>query len=199
MTLLGYTRVSTTQQDASLQRDALLRAGVAPEHIYDDVITGASGAAGRPGWAKLTAYARQGDTIVTWRIDRLGRSMIDVMQTVAGLHARGVGVLSVSDGIDPSTPTGRLMLGLLASMAEYERELIRERVNAGVVAAQARGVKFGRPHQDPRTVAAKLTVARQAVIAGATVAEAAGMVGWSRATYYRAASRSTTSKPGGGD
>ena len=198
MTLLGYTRVSTTQQDASLQRDALLRAGVAPEHIYDDVITGASGAAGRPGWAKLTAYARQGDTIVTWRIDRLGRSMIDVMQTVAGLHARGVGVLSVSDGIDPSTPTGRLMLGLLASMAEYERELIRERVNAGVAAAQARGVRFGRPPQDPQAADAKVAVARQAVMDGASVAEAARMVGWSRATYYRAASRSTA-KPGGGE
>jgi len=197
MTLLGYTRVSTTQQDASLQRDALLREGVAPEHIYDDVITGASGAAGRPGWAKLTAYARQGDTIVTWRIDRLGRSMIDVMQTVAGLQARGVGVLSVSDGIDPSTPTGRLMLGLLASMAEYERELIRERVNAGVAAAQARGVRFGRPPQDPQAADAKVAVARQAVMDGASVAEAARMVGWSRATYYRAASRSTTTKPRG--
>ena len=170
-----------------MQRDALMREGVAPEHIYDDVVTGASGAAGRLGWAKLTAYARDGDTVVVWRIDRVGRSMIDVLQTVAGLQARGILVLSVSDGIDPRTPIGRLMLGLLATLAEYERELITERVSAGVAAAQARGVKFGRPRQDPRAVDAKLTAARQAIMGGASVAEAAGMVGWSRATYYRAA------------
>lgn len=197
-TLLGYTRISTTQQNADLQRDALLRAGVAPGDIYDDVVTGASGAASRPGWTKLTAYARQGDTIVVWRIDRLGRSMIDVLQTVASLQSRGIGVLSVADGIDPRTPTGRLMLGILATLSEYERELINERVSAGVAAAKANGVRFGRPPQDPRAVDAKLTVARQAVMDGASVAEAAGMVGWSRATYYRAASRSTT-KPGGGE
>src|SRR5665647_1266004 len=146
MTLIGYTRVSTKQQDASLQRTALLQAGVAPEHIYEDVITGASGTADRPGWAKLTTYAREGDTVVVWRIDRLGRSMLDVLQTVADLQGRGIGVLSVSDGIDPRTPIGRMMLGLLATLAEYERELISERVVAGVAAAQARGVTVSYTH-----------------------------------------------------
>ena len=185
MTLLGYTRVSTQQQDAALQRDALLSAGVAPQHIYEDVITGASGAASRPAWTKLTGYARDGDVIVVWRIDRLGRSLIDVLQTVADLQARGIGVKSISDGIDPTTPVGRLMLGLLAALAEYERELIRERVNAGVAAAKAKGTRFGRTPEDPRSVAAKLTVAREAVSQGATAAAAANMVGWSRATFYR--------------
>ncbi|HZL06333.1 MAG TPA: recombinase family protein [Coriobacteriia bacterium] len=192
MALLGYTRVSTKQQDPSLQRVALLQAGVAPEHIYSDVITGASGAASRPAWAELTAYARDDDIVVVWRIDRLGRSMIDVLQTVAGLQARGIGILSVADGIDPRTPTGRLMLGILATLSEYERELINERVSAGIAAAKANGVRFGRPPQDARAVDAKLTVARQAIMGGASVAEAAGMVGWSRATYYRAASSGST-------
>ena len=185
MTLLGYTRVSTQMQDPSLQRNALLAAGVAPEHIYDDVITGASGAASRPAWAKLAAYARDGDVVVAWRIDRLGRSLIDVLQTVADLQGRGIGVRSISDGIDPSTPTGRLMLGLLATLAEYERELIRERVNAGVAAAKVNGVRFGRTPEDPAATAAKLTVAREAVRQGSTAAAAAKMVGWSRATFYR--------------
>src|SRR5665648_553297 len=194
MTLIGYTRISTKQQDASLQRAALLQAGVDPEHIYSDVITGASGTAHRPGWAKLTTYARDGDTVVVWRIDRVGRSMIDVLQTVAGLQARGILVLSVSDGIDPRTPIGRMMLGLLATLAEYERELIKERVTAGVAAAQARGVRFGRPPADPLAVEARLAGARSAIAGGASVAEAAARVGWSRATYYRAvsASRVTT-------
>ncbi|KQY41869.1 recombinase family protein [Cellulomonas sp. Root137] len=185
MTLLGYTRVSTQQQDPTLQRDALLAAGVAAEHIYEDVITGASGAASRPAWAQLVAYARDGDMVVAWRIDRLGRSLIDVLQTVADLQARGIGVRSISDGIDPTTPVGRLMLGMLATLAEYERELIRERVNTGVAAAKANGVRFGRTPEDPRSVAAKLAVAIEAVAQGATAADAAAMVGWSRATFYR--------------
>src|SRR5665647_548323 len=190
MTLIGYTRVSTKQQDPALQRAALLQAGVDPEHIYEDVITGASGTADRPGWAQLTTYAREGDTVVVWRIDRLGRSMLDVLQTVADLQGRGIGVLSVSDGIDPRTPIGRMMLGLLATLAEYGRELIKERVTAGVAAAKDRGVKFGRPPADPLAVEARLAGARSAIAGGASVTEAAARVGWSRATYYRAVSAS---------
>jgi len=193
-TLIGYTRVSTRQQDASLQRAALLHAGVDPEHIYEDVITGGSGAADRPGWAELTTYARDRDVVVVWRIDRIGRTMLDVLQTVADLQTRGIGVLSVSDGIDSRTPIGRMMVGLLAALSEYERDLIKERVTAGVAAAQARGVRFGRPPADPLAVEAKLAGARSAIAGGASVAEAAARVGWSRATYYRAvsASRVTT-------
>lgn len=185
--LVGYTRVSTTGQDPALQRDALLAAGVPAEHIFSDVITGSSGAADRPAWAKLVGFARRGDTVVVWRIDRLGRSMLDVLQTVADLRDRGIGVRSISDGIDPSTPTGRLMLGLLATLAEYERELIRERVNAGVAAAKARGVRLGRPPaEDADTVAVKLAVAREAMrTQGKSAAQAAAMVGWSRSTFYR--------------
>ena len=186
MTLLGYTRVSTATQDPALQLDALLAAGVEDRHVFSDVITGSSGAANRPAWARLSAYARDGDVVVVWRIDRLGRSLIDVLSTVGELRERGIGVRSVSDGIDPDTPTGRLMLGLLATLAEYERELIRERVNAGVAAAQARGVRFGRPPADVDTVAAKLAVAREAMrTQGKSAKAAAAMVGWSRSTFYR--------------
>ena len=185
-TLLGYTRVSTQLQDPALQRDALLAAGVRDDRIFADVITGASGAADRPAWAKLVDYAREGDTVVVWRIDRLGRSLLDVLQTVTNLQARGIAVRSISDGIDPTTPTGRLMLGMLATLAEYERELIRERVVAGVAAAKARGVKLGRPAEDPDTVAAKLAVVREAIATqGKSAARAAAMVGWSRSTFYR--------------
>lgn len=186
-TLLGYTRVSTAGQDPALQTDALLAAGVPHEHIFSDVITGASGAATRPAWGQLIEFARRGDTVVVWRIDRLGRSMLDVLQTVADLRERGIGVRSLSDGIDPSTPTGRLMLGLLATLAEYERELIRERVNASIAAAKARGVRLGRPPaEDSDTVAAKLAVAREAMrTQGKSAAQAATMVGWSRSTFYR--------------
>ena len=186
MTLLGYTRVSTTTQDASLQRTALLEAGVAPDNIWSDVVTGSKDAADRPEWAKLTAYARDGDTVVVWRIDRLGRSLIDVLTTVAELADQGITVRSISDGIDPTTPVGRLMLGMLATLAEYERELIRERVNAGIAAARANGVVFGRPAPDADEVAARLAVARAAInTQGKSAAQAAAMVGWSRSTFYR--------------
>ncbi|MGV8972822.1 MAG: recombinase family protein [Rhodoglobus sp.] len=186
MTALGYTRVSTAQQNASLQLDALLEAGVARESIWSDTISGSSDAADRPEWAKLSAYARPGDQIVVWRVDRLGRSLIDVLTTVGALQGRGIAVRSISDGIDPSTPVGRMMLGLLGTLAEYERELIKERVNAGIAAAKANGVQFGRRPPNPESVAAKLAVAREAMRSqGKSAAQAAALVGWSRSTFYR--------------
>lgn len=97
-----------------------------------------------------------------WRVDRLGRSLIDVLNTVALLRGRGVQVLSISDGIDPATSTGRLMLNMLATLAEYERELIVERVNAGIAAARQNGTRFGRPQSDPAVIADKLAIARDA-------------------------------------
>jgi DNA invertase Pin-like site-specific DNA recombinase len=102
---------------------------------------------------KLLEYAEDGDTVVVWRVGRLGRSLIDVLNTVNLLRERGVQVRSISDGIDPSTSTGWLMLNMLATLAEYERELIVERVNAGIAAARANGTEFGRPVADPIVVA----------------------------------------------
>lgn len=185
MALLGYTRISTTHQDARLQIDALLATGVQAEHLFEDVISGAKEAHARPGMQQLLAFARSGDTVIVWRIDRLGRSLLDVLNTVSALRERGVLVRSISDGIDPETATGRLMLNMLGTLAEYERELIIERVNAGIAAARANGTVFGRPPLDPQLVAAKLVIVAQARSTGKTAKEAAALVGWSRATLYR--------------
>ena len=134
---------------------------------------------------KLLGYAERGDTVVVWRVDRLGRSLIDVLNTVNLLRERGIQLRSVSDGIDPATSTGRLMLNMLATLAEYERELIVERVNAGIQAAKAKGTRFGRPPSDPDVVSRKLAIAADERKKGRTAAQAAAAVGWSRATLYR--------------
>ncbi len=185
MRQLGYTRVSTASQDAQLQLDALVAAGVQKRDVFADVTSGSRSAAERPGMQKLLGYAEPGDTVVVWRVDRLGRSLIDVLNTVNLLRDRHVAVRSVSDGIDPATSTGRLMLNMLATLAEYERELIVERVNAGIAAARQNGTRFGRPLSDPVVIADKLAIAADARAKGRTAEDAARLVGWSRATLYR--------------
>lgn len=185
MRLLGYTRVSTTSQDSQLQVDALLGEGVQRRDVFFDVTSGSKAAVSRPGMKKLLEYAESGDTVVVWRVDRLGRSLIDVLNTVNLLRDRGVAVKSISDGIDPATSTGRLMLNMLATLAEYERELITERVNAGIASAKQSGTRFGRPPSDPGVIAEKLRVVKEARARGRTATEAAKLVGWSRATFYR--------------
>ncbi|MBF4586528.1 MULTISPECIES: recombinase family protein [unclassified Curtobacterium] len=185
MRLLGYTRISTGAQDAQLQVDALVAAGVQERDIFADVTSGRKEAAARPGMGRLLEHATSGDTVVVWRVDRLGRSLVDVLSTVAMLGERGIGVRSVSDGIDPATSTGRLMLNLMATLAEYERELIVERVTAGIAAARESGTRFGRPPPDPAVIGRKLAIVNEARAAGHTAADAANLVGWSRATLYR--------------
>lgn len=185
MRRLGYSRVSTSSQDARLQIDALIGGGVEERDIFSDVTSGSRSAIKRPGMKRLLEYAVEGDTVVVWRIDRLGRSLIDVLNTVNLLRERGVKVQSISDGIDPETASGRMMLGMLGTLAEYERELIVERVNAGIAAAKANGTKFGRPPVDPAVVQEKLAIARDLREKGRSAAEAARLVGWSKATFYR--------------
>lgn len=185
MRLLGYTRVSTASQDAQLQLDALVDSGVQKRDVFSDVTSGSRTAIERPGMKRLMDYIEPGDTVVVWRIDRLGRSLIDVLNTVNLLRDKGVKIRSLSDGIDPETTSGRLMLGMLATLAEYERELITERVNAGIAAAKQNGTRFGRPPVDPAVIAEKLDIAQDARRKGRTAAEAASLVGWSRATLYR--------------
>lgn len=182
---LGYTRVSTSSQDAQLQLEALIAAGVHKRDVFAEVTTGTKAAIERPGMKKLLEYADAGDTVVVWRVDRLGRSLIDVLNTVHMLRDRGILVRSISDGIDPATSTGRLMLNMLATLAEYEQELIVERINAGIVASKKNGTRFGRPSVSPKVVADKLAFATDARAKGRTAEEAAGLVGWSRATVYR--------------
>lgn len=185
MRLLGYTRVSTTSQDARLQIDALIEVGVPERDIFSDVTSGSRNAVTRPKMKKLLEYAVEGDMVVVWRIDRMGRSLMDVLNTVTELRDRGIQVRSISDGIDPATASGRMMLGMLATMAEYERELVTERVTAGIKAAKSQFVVFGRPPVDPALIAQKLEIVRDARAKGRTAKEAAGLVGWSRATLYR--------------
>jgi DNA invertase Pin-like site-specific DNA recombinase len=194
--LLGYMRVSTARQDErnghGIQRDALLQAGVDEEYLYSDVITGKSTAAERSGFAAMMAMARRGDTVVAWRLDRLGRSMVDVINTVAVLRERGVEVRTISDGIDSATSNGRLMLGMLATLAEYERELIQERVQAGVTRKKTemkvQGKTWGRQPKLPLTgtqEADRLDAALTLMGKGRTGRDAAAAVGWSRSTLYR--------------
>lgn len=198
MRLLGYTRVSTTGQEAQLQLDALTGVGVQKRDVFSDVTSGSRTAIERPGMKRLLDYAEDGDTVVVWCIDRLGRSLIDVLNTVNLLRERGVKIQSVSDGIDPETSSGRMMLGMLATLAEYERELITERVNAGIAAAKQNGTRFGRPPVDPAVIAEKLKLANEARAKGRTAKDAAQLVGWSRATLYRhrqaAGARDTSSE-----
>lgn len=183
----GYTRTSTKdKQDDDLQRRALVDAGVPGSAIFSDQVSGSKKAKARSGWTNLDDRLRRGDEIVVWRIDRIGRSMIDVITTVKDLLDRGIEVRSLSDGIDPSTREGRLMLHLMATFAEYERELIQERVQAGVDAAKARGVKFGRPTPDAKKVALNLRTVQHLIESeGLGVVDASRTVGWSKATYYR--------------
>ncbi|MGO4382631.1 recombinase family protein [Specibacter sp. RAF43] len=182
---LGYARVSTTDQDARMQIAALVEAGVAEEKIFIDHMSGAKTSKERPGLTELLKYAREGDEVYCWRIDRLGRSLIDVLNTVNEMMAKGIALHSLIDGVDPSTSSGRLQLGLFATLAEYERELINERVRFGVMAAQARGVKFGKRPPDPVKVENKVAAAKNLLANGKTAQQAADAVGWSRATLYR--------------
>jgi DNA invertase Pin-like site-specific DNA recombinase len=164
---------------------ALVAAGVQKHDVFADVTSGSKTAVERRGMKKLLEYAEDGDTVVVWRVDRLGRSLIDVLNTVNLLCERGVQVRSISDGIDPPTSTGRLMLNLLATLAKYERELILERVNAGIAAARASRTRFGRPLSDPVVVADRLVIAADARARGRAAEDAARLVGRSRASLYR--------------
>ncbi len=139
--LIGYARVSTLEQDLTLQTDALQQAGC--ERIFEDKISGAK--AERPGLQEALAYARKGDSIVVWRLDRLGRSLKHLIETVGQLEEQGIGFRSLQEAIDTTTSGGRLIFHIFGALAEFERNLIRERTMAGLKAARARGRVGGRP------------------------------------------------------
>ena len=135
---LGYARVSTAEQNPDLQTDALKLAGC--EKIFIDKVSGSKSL--RPELQKLKEQLRAGDTLVVWRLDRLGRNMKDLLESFKTLESLDVGFSSIQENIDTTTPTGRLVFHIFASLAEFERNLIIERTNAGLVAARARG-RFG--------------------------------------------------------
>jgi DNA invertase Pin-like site-specific DNA recombinase len=138
---VGYARVSTHEQNLSLQKDALKEAGCGK--TFHDKVCGAK--AERPGLQEAKAYVREGDTLVVWRLDRLGRSLKHLIETVTALEKRGVGFQSLQESIDTTTSGGRLVFHIFGALAEFERNLIRERTRAGLAAARARGRKGGRP------------------------------------------------------
>jgi DNA invertase Pin-like site-specific DNA recombinase len=137
---IGYARVSTQGQQVDLQVDALQKAGC--ELIFQETVSGAK--ADRPELVKLRAMLRNGDIVCIYKLDRLGRSMKHLLELVDEFQQKGVGLLSLTDAIDSTTAQGRLVLNLFASLAEFERDLIRERTQAGLVSARARGRKGGR-------------------------------------------------------
>lgn len=180
MTLIGYARVSTHDQDPALQLDALRRAGCT--RIFED--RGVSGAgAERPGLGQALAYLREGDVLVVWKLDRLGRSMAHLIETVGGLERRGVGLRSLTEAIDTTTPGGRLIFHVFGALGQFERDLIRERTRAGLAAAAARGRKGGRK---PVVTPDKLRRARGLIAQGLNVREAAARLKVGKTALYRA-------------
>jgi len=176
---IGYTRVSTADQTADLQRDALQEAGC--EKIYEDTASGAK--TDRPGLEEALAFARKGDTVVVWKLDRLGRSIRHLIDTIEDLNKREIGFCSLRESMDSTTSGGKLVFHLFASIAEFERDLIRERTMAGIAAARARGRKGGRP----KVMTDDKVRAASELLRGGNlpVAEICKLVGVSRGTIYR--------------
>jgi DNA invertase Pin-like site-specific DNA recombinase len=177
--LLGYARVSTTDQQPHLQVDALERAGC--YRVFTETASGAR--ADRPALEQLLDQLRPGDTLMVWKLDRLGRSLGHLVDTVTALAERGVGFRSLREAIDTTTPGGKLAFHVFAALAEFERDLVRERTSAGLVAARARGRHGGRPSvmtAHKRQVAQEMFASRRY-----TVAAVARTLGVSRASIYR--------------
>jgi DNA invertase Pin-like site-specific DNA recombinase len=172
-------RVSTVTQTLEQQEQALDAAGVVK--TFSDTMSGARD--DRPGLAELMAYVRGGDTVVVWKLDRLGRNTLHILETVKALTDRGVSLVSVTDGIDSSTAAGRMMIGVLGSLAEYERELIKERTALKRETSRANGTKFGRPRKVADTE--HIATAKRMRADGHTGKDIAKYLGVSRATLYR--------------
>lgn len=181
MTHLGYARVSTGRQTLDQQIDALVAAGVDPSRIYSDKMSGARD--DRPGLNTLLGYAREGDVVTVVALDRLGRSLASMIRTINHLQSRGIELRSLREGLDFTTPTGKMMAAIFGALAEYERELIRERAAAARDAARARGRQVGRP---PALTPEQVECVRQMHAGGGSIPVIAETFKVSRATIYRA-------------
>lgn len=177
--LIGYARISTGEQNLDLQRDALQKAGC--DQVFTDEMSGTK--AERPGLTQALSFVRQGDTLVVWRLDRLGRSLKDLLAHVEGLRLRAIDFKSLHENIDTTTPAGKLQFHIFSALAEFERDLIHERTMAGLRAARARGRKGGRKRQmtqEKLKAAASLMKDKTN-----TVKDICHTLGVSRATLYR--------------
>lgn len=187
MAIIGYARVSTFDQTIDLQHDALKAAGATS--IYEDKASGKN--AERPELLHCLKALREGDTLVVWRLDRLGRNLRDLIRVVGELEERSVKLRSVKESIDTSGPTGKLVFHMFAALAEFERELIRERTLAGLEAARARGRRGGRPPAlDAKQRRAALAMMKNRDM---SVADISRQLGVSRTTLYSIQSASKTS------
>lgn len=187
---VGYARVSSAGQSLDVQIDALQAAGVSEEHIFAEKISGSTAA--RPKLNELQRFVRTGDTVVITKLDRLGRSLNDLAGTVEGFRAAGVGFVVLDQGIDTSTPAGRAMFGMLATFAEFETAIRKERQLEGIAKAKAKGVRFGR----------RRSVEPGAVVAAyrehGTIGETAKALGSTKPTVHRvlkSAGIDTSGKP----
>jgi len=177
--LIGYARVSTDDQKLDMQHDALQTTGC--EKIFDETASGAS--ARLPVREELLDYARRGDTVVVWKLDRLGRSLRDLIEVVNTLGGRGVGLRSLYESIDTTTPAGKLTFHVFGALAELERDVMRERTRAGLLAARKRGQKLGRPRSlSPEQVEMARSMLANPKLSARRVAEQLGV---HRATLYR--------------
>ncbi len=183
--LIGYARVSTHEQTLDLQLDALAKAGCTPDRIYPDKISSAK--EHRPKLEKALDQLRPGDTLVVWRLDRLGRSLQELIMLVDGIRAKGADFRSLTENLDTSTPGGKLVFHFFAALAEFERDIIRERTNAGLRAARARGRLGGRPKLAADPVKRKKIEMAKALTADPTnsIEDICGMLHISRSTLYR--------------
>ena len=191
--MVGYMRLSSEgdRQTTALQRDALLAAGVDDRHLYEDKASGAC--ADRPGLARALEFARQGDCLVVWKLDRLGRSLPHLLSIVTGLRERRVAFRSLTEQMDTTTPHGELLFSIFGALAQYERALTQERVRAGLAAAKRRGRHGGRPPEiDPERLEAIIT----ALNGGATKAAVCRTFGTKRTTLIETLARVGWAGPG---
>lgn len=178
--LVGYARVSTGEQSLDLQKDELQGAGCSK--VYEDVLSGAK-AVERPGLAECLKYLREGDTLVVWKLDRLGRSLPHLIEVVQELEERGIGFKSLREAIDTTTSGGKLIFHIFGALAEFERDIIRERTTAGLRAARARGRTGGRPKAMDEQKLRQAQALRDNP--SLSIAEICKMLGVSEATFYR--------------
>lgn len=177
--LIGYARVSTDDQNLNLQHDALKNVGC--ERIFDDQVTGSK--IQRPGLEAAIEFAREGDVFVVWRLDRLSRSLKDLIEMVALLDSKKIGLRSLHESIDTSSSSGKLIFHIFGALAEFERNLIRERTYAGLEAARARGRNGGRPKKlsiDKAKLAIQLYESKQH-----SIKKICDLIGISKPTLYK--------------
>jgi DNA invertase Pin-like site-specific DNA recombinase len=181
---IGYARVSTAEQEMALQLDALRSAGC--DRIFEDRASGAR--TDRPGLAQALAFVRKSDVLITWKLDRLARSLPHLIETVNQLEKTGAGLQSLTEAIDTTTPGGRLVFHVFGALAQFERDLIRERTHAGLAAAASRGRRGGRK---PVVTAEKLARAKALIAKGLTVRETASRLKIGKTALYDALGQKT--------